>query len=85
MPQCYVIHTLPVLSFSASSLNGNKDSIYSLAMNPSGTAIVSGSTEKVLRVWDPRTCAKLMKLKGIYVFIFRVYVACVIKLQSDFQ
>ena len=26
--------------------------------------IVSGSTEKVLRVWDPRTCAKLMKLKG---------------------
>lgn len=33
-------------------------------MNPSGTAIVSGSTEKVLRVWDPRTCTKLMKLKG---------------------
>ena len=32
-------------------------------MNPSGTVIVSGSTEKVLRVWDPRTCAKLMKLK----------------------
>ncbi len=30
----------------------------------SGTVIVSGSTEKVLRVWDPRTCAKLMKLKG---------------------
>ena len=25
---------------------------------------VSGSTEKVLRVWDPRTCAKLMKLRG---------------------
>ncbi|PSN54916.1 WD repeat-containing protein 48, partial [Blattella germanica] len=40
------------------------DSIYSLAMNPSGTAIVSGSTEKVLRVWDPRSCTKLMKLKG---------------------
>jgi WD40 repeat protein len=35
-------------------------------MNPSGTAIVSGSTEKVLRVWDPRTCTKLMKLKGEY-------------------
>ena len=34
-------------------------------MNPSGTVIVSGSTEKVLRVWDPRTCAKLMKLKVI--------------------
>lgn len=34
-------------SFSASSLNGNKDSIYSLAMNPSGTVVISGSTEKV--------------------------------------
>ncbi|CAB1349755.1 unnamed protein product [Coregonus sp. 'balchen'] len=50
--------------FPASSLSGNKDSIYSLAMNQMGTVIVSGSTEKVLRVWDPRTCAKLMKLKG---------------------
>ncbi|KAL7976462.1 hypothetical protein Chor_008411 [Crotalus horridus] len=46
------------------SAGGNKDSIYSLAMNQMGTVIVSGSTEKVLRVWDPRTCAKLMKLKG---------------------
>ncbi|XP_052250140.1 WD repeat-containing protein 48-like isoform X2 [Dreissena polymorpha] len=33
-------------------------------MNPWGTVIVSGSTEKVLRVWDPRTCVKMMKLKG---------------------
>lgn len=33
-------------------------------MNPSGSIIVSGSTEKVLRIWDPRTCAKVTKLKG---------------------
>lgn len=33
-------------------------------MNPPGTVIVSGSTEKALRVWDPRTCQKIMKLKG---------------------
>ena len=33
-------------------------------MNPSGSVIVSGSTEKVLRVWDARTCQKLLKLKG---------------------
>jgi len=63
------VNTLTALTASnntvtTSSLNGNKDSIYSLAMNPAGTVIVSGSTEKVLRVWDPRTCAKLMKLKG---------------------
>lgn len=33
-------------------------------MNAPGTVIVSGSTEKQLRVWDPRTGNKLMKLKG---------------------
>ena len=32
---------------SASSLNGQKDSIYSLALNSMGTVLVSGSTEKV--------------------------------------
>uniref|UniRef100_A0AAY5ETK4 WD repeat-containing protein 48 n=2 Tax=Electrophorus electricus TaxID=8005 RepID=A0AAY5ETK4_ELEEL len=63
------VNTLTALTASnntvtTSSLSGNKDSIYSLAMNQLGTVIVSGSTEKVLRVWDPRTCAKLMKLKG---------------------
>ncbi|XP_046745903.1 WD repeat-containing protein 48 [Diprion similis] len=63
------VNTLTALTASnntvtTSSLTGNKDSIYSLAMNPSGTVIVSGSTEKVLRVWDPRSCAKLMKLRG---------------------
>ncbi|KAM3723897.1 WD repeat-containing protein [Dirofilaria immitis] len=49
---------------TTSSLTGNKDSIYSLATNPSGTVVISGSTEKVLRVFDPRTCQKLMKLRG---------------------
>ena len=46
------VNTLTALTASnntvtTSSLNGNKDSIYSLAMNPAGTVIVSGSTEKV--------------------------------------
>ncbi|XP_063596748.1 WD repeat-containing protein 48-like [Penaeus indicus] len=63
------VQTLTALTASnntvtTSSLNGNKDSIYSLAMNAPGTVIVSGSTEKQLRVWDPRTGNKLMKLKG---------------------
>ena len=53
-----------IIFFLASSLSGNKNSIYSLGMNPSGTVIVSGSTERILRVWDPRSCNKLMKLKG---------------------
>lgn len=50
--------------FVASNLAGSKDSIYSLAMNPSGSIIVSGSTENALRIWDPRTCNRIMKLKG---------------------
>uniref|UniRef100_A0A1B6DBC4 WD repeat-containing protein 48 homolog n=1 Tax=Clastoptera arizonana TaxID=38151 RepID=A0A1B6DBC4_9HEMI len=63
------VNTLTALTASnntvtTSSLNGSKNSIYSLAMNPPGTVIVSGSTEKVLRVWDPRSCNKLMKLIG---------------------
>lgn len=33
-------------------------------MNQSGSIILSGSTEKVIRVWDPRSCSKQMKLKG---------------------
>ncbi|KZS16002.1 WD repeat-containing protein 48 isoform X1 [Daphnia magna] len=63
------VNTLTALTASnntvtTSSLTGNKNSIYSLGMNPSGTVIISGSTERTLRVWDPRTCNKQMKLKG---------------------
>ncbi|KAB2018789.1 hypothetical protein ES319_D08G253200v1 [Gossypium barbadense] len=43
---------------------GHKESVYALAMNDSGTLLVSGGTEKVLRVWDPRTGSKTMKLRG---------------------
>lgn len=35
--------------FIASSLSGQKDSIYSLAMNNAGTVLISGSTEKVFK------------------------------------
>lgn len=63
------VQTLTALTASnntvtTSSLTGSKDSIYSLAMNPSGNVIVSGSTENILRVWDPRTCNRITKLKG---------------------
>ncbi|GAB2287393.1 hypothetical protein Dimus_021771 [Dionaea muscipula] len=43
---------------------GHKESVYALAMNDSGNLLVSGGTEKVVRVWDPRTGSKTMKLRG---------------------
>ncbi|XP_060865611.1 WD repeat-containing protein 48 [Metopolophium dirhodum] len=49
---------------TTASLPGSKNSIYSLAMNNSGTVLISGSTEKVLRVWDTRTSDCMMKLIG---------------------
>ncbi|XP_024969147.1 WD repeat-containing protein 48-like isoform X2 [Cynara cardunculus var. scolymus] len=43
---------------------GHKESVYALAMNDSGTLLVSGGTEKAVRVWDSRTGSKTMKLRG---------------------
>ncbi|XP_076890559.1 uncharacterized protein LOC143541679 [Bidens hawaiensis] len=46
------------------SAKGHKESVYALAMNDSGTLLVSGGTEKAVRVWDSRTGSKIMKLRG---------------------
>ncbi|CAG8445457.1 6484_t:CDS:10 [Ambispora gerdemannii] len=41
-----------------------KSSVYALACNPSGTVLVSGSPEKIIRVWDPRTGKRIMRFTG---------------------
>ncbi|KAI3408238.1 WD_REPEATS_REGION domain-containing protein [Psidium guajava] len=51
-------------SYVPTAAKGHKESVYALAMNGSGTLLVSGGTEKVVRVWDPRSGSKTMKLKG---------------------
>ncbi|KAJ0976181.1 hypothetical protein J5N97_018146 [Dioscorea zingiberensis] len=50
--------------YSPIAAKGHKESVYALAMSDSGSLLVSGGTEKVIRVWDPRTGSKNMKLRG---------------------
>ncbi|XP_068659553.1 uncharacterized protein [Aristolochia californica] len=58
------VHTVQSHGYSPVAAKGHKDSVYALAMNESGILLVSGGTEKVVRVWDPRTGSKNMKLRG---------------------
>jgi len=41
------VHTTQSQGYSPISAKGHKDSVYALAMNESGTILVSGGTEKV--------------------------------------
>lgn len=57
-------HTSQSQGYVPISAKGHKESVYALAMNDSGNLLVSGGTEKVVRVWDPRTGSKTIKLRG---------------------
>ncbi|XP_021773067.1 WD repeat-containing protein 48-like [Chenopodium quinoa] len=58
------LHSTPNHGYIPTAAKGHKESVYALAMNDSGTILVSGGTEKVVRVWDPRSGSKTMKLRG---------------------
>lgn len=58
------LHTSQLQGYTPIAAKGHKESVYALAMNDVGTLLVSGGTEKVVRVWDPRSGAKQMKLRG---------------------
>ncbi|KAA8544996.1 hypothetical protein F0562_019787 [Nyssa sinensis] len=58
------LHTNQSHGYVPIAAKGHKESVYALAMNDSGTLLVSGGTEKVVRVWDPRSGSKSMKLRG---------------------
>ncbi|VDO12224.1 unnamed protein product [Rodentolepis nana] len=49
---------------TTSSFSDEKDSIYSLAMDPAGSILVAGSPDKLIRMWDPRTCQPIGQLRG---------------------
>ncbi|KAG5127475.1 hypothetical protein JHK82_028310 [Glycine max] len=58
------MHTTQSQGYNPIIAKGHKESVYALAMNEGGTLLVSGGTEKVLRIWDPRSGSKTLKLKG---------------------
>ncbi|KZV47522.1 hypothetical protein F511_14594 [Dorcoceras hygrometricum] len=58
------VHACQNQGYVPVAAKGHKESVYALATNDRGTLLVSGGTEKVVRVWDPRTGSKTMKLRG---------------------
>lgn len=58
------LHSTSNHGYVPTAAKGHKESVYALAMNDGGTILVSGGTEKVVRVWDPRSGSKTMKLRG---------------------
>ncbi|CAN0897573.1 WD repeat-containing protein 48 [Linum grandiflorum] len=57
-------HNTQSHGYTPTTAKGHKESVYALAMNDTGSVLVSGGTEKVVRVWDPRSGSKTMKLRG---------------------
>ncbi|KAI8015360.1 WD repeat-containing protein 48 [Camellia lanceoleosa] len=64
---------------------GHKESVYALGMNDSGTLLVSGGPEKVVRVWDPRIGSKTMKLRGHTDNVRALLLDSIGRLANDYQ
>ncbi|KAH9938898.1 uncharacterized protein BXZ73DRAFT_44505 [Epithele typhae] len=54
----------PLLTLNPPDASGPKASLYALATDPYGTVIASGSPERVIRMWDPRSGKRIAKLVG---------------------
>ncbi|KAF9915766.1 hypothetical protein BX616_005440 [Lobosporangium transversale] len=52
------------ISLGAIPETSSKASIYALACNPIGTVLATGSPEKIIRVWDPRSGQRITKFAG---------------------
>ncbi|KAI6005914.1 hypothetical protein EDD15DRAFT_2154574 [Pisolithus albus] len=54
----------PLLTLNPPDLAASKASVYSLAVDPCGHIVASGSPERVVRMWDPRAGKRIGKLVG---------------------
>lgn len=54
----------PLITLNPPEASGPKSSIYTLATDVYGSVIVSGSPERVIRLWDPRSGKRIGKLVG---------------------
>ena len=54
----------PLVTLSAPESSGPKASIYAMATDPYGSIVASGSPERVIRMWDPRSGKRVGKLVG---------------------
>ena len=56
--------TDPLMTLHPPEAAGPKASIYALATDPYGSVIASGSPERVIRMWDPRSGKRIAKPVG---------------------
>ena len=46
-------------------LKGHSDGIYSVALSPDGTRIVTGSKDKLVKIWNTETGAEVGSFVGL--------------------
>ena len=67
---------MPTQAYQPWPAPGLKESVYSLALNASGSVLAVGSPENCIRITDPRGERKIVKLRGHTANIRSADVAC---------
>ena len=54
----------PLITLKSPDSTGSKSSVYAVAVDPAGSVVASGTPERVIRTWDPRSGKRTSKLVG---------------------